>query len=144
MISYLRYDFKMIANLVQPETRVLDLGCGDGSLLKYLKDEKEITPYGIEISKQGIEKCIEKGVPVFNGDIDQGLSDYNNNSFEYVVLSQTLQETKKPYNVLKEMVRVGRKGIISFPNFGYFRIRLYLLLKGNNCLSEPRAFFSLI
>ncbi len=130
MLKYIRYDLQIIGNFIKPNSKVLDLGCGDGTLLEYLKLTKNVIPYGVEISEKGIEKCIEKGVPVFQGDIDEGLLDYKNNSFDYVILSQTLQVTKKPYKVLMEMLRVGKKCIVSFPNFGYLTIRLYLLFKG--------------
>lgn len=130
MLRYIRYDLKLISDLIEPDTKVLDLGCGDGTLLAYLKEHKNIIPYGVEISIKNIEKCIEKGVAVFHGDIDEGLADYQSNSFDYVILSQTLQVTKKPYKVILEMLRVGKKCIISFPNFGYIVVRLYLLFKG--------------
>ncbi len=130
MLKYIRDDLKVISNLINNNSKVLDLGCGDGSLLYYLKTEKQVIPYGVEISEKGIENCISKGVPVFHGDIDEGLSDYKDKSFDYVILSQTLQVVKKPYKVLREMLRVGKKCIVSFPNFGYFAIRFYLLFNG--------------
>ncbi len=130
MLRLIRHDFKLIESLIEEKSKVLDLGCGDGDLLYYLKLNKKVIPYGVEISEKGIMRCIEKGVSVFQGDIDEGLSDFKSKSFDYVILSQTLQVTKKPYLVLKEMLRVGKKCIVSFPNFGYYRIRFYLLLKG--------------
>ena len=130
MLSFIRYDLKLISDLIEPNSKVLDLGCGDGSLLMYLKKEKNVIPYGVEISEKGIIKCLARGVSVFQGDIDEGLIDYKSNSFDYVILSQTLQVTKRPYYVLKEMLRVGKKCIVSFPNFGCYRIRIYLLFKG--------------
>jgi len=130
MLKYIRYDLKLIGDLIEPNSKVLDLGCGDGTLLEYLKKIKNVIPYGVEIEIKNIEKCITKGVPVFQSDIDEGLTDFQDNSFDYVILSQTLQVTKKPYKVLSEMLRVGKKCIISFPNFGYAPIRFYLLLKG--------------
>ncbi|MBN1897393.1 MAG: methionine biosynthesis protein MetW [Spirochaetes bacterium] len=129
-MSDLRYDLKAISEMIKPGSKVLDLGCGDGTLLEHLKITKNIIPYGIEISSEDIEKCIARGVPVFMSDIDKGLEDYKSNSFDYVILSQTLQVTKKPYKVLSEMLRVGKRCIISFPNFGYFSIRFFLLFIG--------------
>jgi len=126
----LRYDLQIISDLIKPESKVLDLGCGDGTLLNFLKKEKKINPYGVEISEKELERCIGKGLPVYHGDIDEGLIDYKKNSFDYVILSQTLQVTKKPYKVLKEMLRIGKRCIVSFPNFGYGAIRFYLLFKG--------------
>ncbi len=130
MLNLIRYDLKLITDLIDNKSKVLDLGCGNGDLLSYLKNKKEVIPYGVEISEKGIMNCIKKGVPVFQGDIDEGLKDFRTKSFDYVILSQTLQATKKPYYVLKEMLRVGKKCIVSFPNFGYFRIRFFLLFKG--------------
>ncbi len=130
MLAYIRYDLKLITDLIEPNSKILDLGCGDGELLAYLKKEKGAIPYGVEISQKGIMNCIRKGVPVFQGDIDEGLKDFKTKSFDYVILSQTLQATKRPYFVLKEMLRVGKKCIVSFPNFGYFKIRMLLLFKG--------------
>ncbi len=129
-MSGIRQDLQIIAQWIKPGTKVLDLGCGDGSLLEYLKNHKNVIPYGVEISIKGIIKCLKKGVPVFQGDIDEGLKDYKNNSFDYVILSQTLQVIRKPKLVLKEMLRVGKKCIISFPNFGYISVRCSLLFKG--------------
>ncbi len=130
MDSTVRIDHNIIVRLIPGGSSVLDLGCGDGSLLKKLKDEKGINGRGIEISEIGVKQCISKGLTVLQGDIDEGLRDYPDKSFDYVVLNQTLQVVKKPDLVLSEMLRVGRKGIVGFPNFGYWKIRAYLLFKG--------------
>ncbi|RMG61451.1 MAG: methionine biosynthesis protein MetW [Deltaproteobacteria bacterium] len=125
-----RIDHNVIVRLIPEGSSVLDLGCGDGSLLKKLKDEKGIQGKGIEISEIGVKQCISKGLTVLQGDIDEGLRDYPDKSFDYVVLNQTLQVVKKPDLVLSEMLRVGKRGIVGFPNFAYWKIRLYLLFEG--------------
>jgi methionine biosynthesis protein MetW len=113
-----------------PGTKVLDLGCGDGKLLERLREQKQVTPYGVEITEAGVWKCVEKGLYCYQGDIDEGLSDYKENSFDYVILNQTLQITKRPAYVIREMMRISRNAIVSFPNFGYFKTRLQLMIKG--------------
>lgn len=125
-----RIDYEVILDLVDRASRVLDLGCGDGELLDLLNREKDVTGQGIEIDQDNITRCTARGVNVIHGNLDEGLADYSDNSFDYVVLNQTLQVVMKPDYVLKEMVRVGKKGIVSFPNFAYIRVRLQLLLKG--------------
>lgn len=130
MYKFIRQDLSIIMNLIEPGKRVLDLGCGDGELLQLLKKEKNAVPYGIEIAENRIIKCMKRGVPVFQGDIDMGLADYKSNSFDYVILSQTLQVVKRPLYVINEMLRVGKKCIVSFPNFGNLSTRLFLLFKG--------------
>ncbi len=130
MAEGVRIDHSMILGLVAPGTKVLDLGCGDGALLEKLVREKGVVGRGIEISEEGVRDCIAKGLTVLQGDIDQGLRDYPDGSFDYVVLNQTLQAAKKPDVVLSEMLRVGTKGIVGFPNFAYWKLRLYLLWRG--------------
>ncbi len=125
-----RVDYEFIASLLEEGSRVLDLGCGDGSLLKLLGDRKRIVGRGVEISDYGVRECISKGLSVHHSDLDEGLSDYPDGSFDYVILSQTLQAVHKPDLVLAEMLRVGRIGIVSFPNFGYWKIRWQLLTTG--------------
>ncbi|KRT74495.1 MAG: methionine biosynthesis protein (MetW) [Deltaproteobacteria bacterium CSP1-8] len=125
-----RIDHSVILDLIPAGTKVLDLGCGDGSLLVKLVRQKGVTGRGIEISEEGVRACIAKGLTVLQGDIDQGLRDYPDGSFDYVVLNQTLQAVKKPDVVLSEMLRVGKKGIVGFPNFAYWKMRAYLFTFG--------------
>jgi methionine biosynthesis protein MetW len=117
--------------MIRTGASVLDLGCGEGELLSLLKREKGITQaQGIEIDEQAIYKCVAKGLSVFHGDIDTGLSEYADSSFDYVILNQSFQQVKKPDRVLAESLRVGREGIVSFPNFAYISARYYLAVRG--------------
>lgn len=125
-----RVDHSIIFDLVPAGARVLDLGCGDGSLLARLVREKGVIGRGIEISEAGVRECIARGLTVLQGDIDEGLGDYPDGSIDYVILNQTIQAVKKPAVVLSEMLRVGRKGIVGFPNFAYWKMRLYLAARG--------------
>ncbi len=125
-----RSDYAIIGEIVQPDSRVLDLGCGEGELLEWLAATKNVVARGVEISGARVQRAIARGVSVFQSDIDQGLADYPDRSFDYVILSQTLQETRRPRQVLREMLRVGRRGIVAFPNFGHWRVRLSMLMSG--------------
>ena len=109
---------------------MLDLGCGEGELLEWLAQNKGVEARGVEISGAKVQRAIARGVSVYQGDIDQGLADYPDQAFDYVVLSQTLQETHRPRKVLREMLRVGRRAIVAFPNFGHWRVRLSMLVSG--------------
>ena len=121
-----RPDFAAIAGWVRMGSSVLDLGCGDGSLLRYLQDSRRVTGYGMEIDDDSILACVKNGVNVIQGDLERGLSGFEDRSFDYVVLSQTLQAMKNSERVMKEMLRVGREGIVTFPNFGYWKNRLQI------------------
>ena len=125
-----RSDYAIISGLIEPGTKVLDLGCGDGELLQWLAENKGVEGRGIEISSTRVQRAISRGVSVYQGDIDQGLTNYPDQAFDYVILSQTLQATSEPKTVLSQMVRIGRRAIVSFPNFGWWKVRLHLLFCG--------------
>lgn len=125
-----RKDYLMIAEIVTPGARVLDLGCGEGELLAWLRENKRVDARGVEISGEKVQKAIARGVSVFQGDIDQGLKDYPDSAFDFVILSQTLQEMRYPLRVLTEMLRVGKRAIVSFPNFGHYTVRVSHLFSG--------------
>ena len=130
-----RPDFAAIAAWIPEGATVLDLGCGDGSLLRYLKETRAVRGYGVEISDSGIVSCIGNGVNVIQNDLDSGLADFESDSFDYVMLSQTLQATRHTEALIQEMLRVGREGIVSFPNFGYWKNRVNVL-RGNMPVSR--------
>lgn len=125
-----RHDLQVIANFIEPESRVMDLGCGDGLLLKYLMETKSIKPLGIEISQDEIIKCIGNGVPVIHGDLNEKLDYAQEHSFDYVILSCTLQEMVYPHQLLNEMLRIGHRAVVGIINFGFVFNRLQLLLSG--------------
>jgi methionine biosynthesis protein MetW len=125
-----RSDYAIIGELVEPGSRVLDLGCGEGELLQWLSANKQVDGRGIEIVPTKVQRAIARGVSVYQGDIDQGLADYPDGAFDYVILSQTLQETHRPLKVLREILRVGSRAIVAFPNFGHWRVRLSHLFTG--------------
>lgn len=125
-----RSDYAIIGELVAPRTKVLDLGCGEGELLAWLAQHKQVQARGVEISGTKVQRAIARGVSVYQGDIDQGLADYPDRTFDYVILSQTLQETRHPLQVLREMLRVGDHAIVAFPNFGHWTVRLSHLWSG--------------
>jgi methionine biosynthesis protein MetW len=122
-----RPDYAAIATLVKTGAKVLDLGCGDGSLLRYLRDMKNIHGYGVEINDENIQACFNNGINVIQSDLESGLSSFGSGSFDYVILSQTLQAMRHAENLIKEMMRVSKEGIVSFPNFGYWKNRLQVL-----------------
>jgi methionine biosynthesis protein MetW len=126
----LRLDLKLIADMITPGSRVLDIGCGDGALLDYLAQNKEVDGRGIEISQDGVNACVAHGLSVIQGDADTDLTNYPDHAFDYVVLGQTLQATRQPKQVLEDLVRIGRHAVVSFINFGYWRTRLSLLVQG--------------
>lgn len=123
-------DYEEIVNLVEPGSSVLDLGCGDGALLARLIAAKQVRGRGVELRESMIIESISKGISVFQGDLDEGLRDYASGSYDYVILNQTLQVIQRPMLLLAEMLRVGKRAIVSFPNFGYYRVRLQLLVTG--------------
>lgn len=135
-MSNLRTDLSLISEWVGTNSHVLDLGCGDGTLLAYLRDTRHVTGYGLEIDIKNIIHCIEVGVNVINADLNKGLSDFADNSFDYVIMSQTLQAIRRPDLLLLEMLRVGREGMVTFPNFGHWRCRLQLVFGGKMPLSR--------
>ncbi len=136
-MSALRPDLEIISKWIKPGSRVLDLGCGDGTLLEYLKRERDVDGYGLEIDPENVVACIQRGVSVIQSDLDAGLSDYfDDNSFDYVVMTQTLQAMHYPSRLLNEMLRVGREGIVTFPNFGHWQTRLQIALGGHMPVSR--------
>jgi len=126
----IRADLELIAEMIEPGSRVLDVGCGDGALLDLLAHDKGAVPRGVEISQAGVNACVARGMTAIQGDADTDLKDYPSNAFDYVVLSQTLQATRQPRVVLEHLVRIGRRAIVSFPNFGHWRVRVRLLVDG--------------
>lgn len=134
-ISIDRADFAAIAHWVKPAARVLDLGCGDGALFNYLKRERDITGYGVEIDDGNVLACVKNGINVVQRNLERGLREFEDQSFDYVILSQTLQAMRNGERLIQEMLRVGCEGIVTFPNFGYWRNRLQIL-GGRMPLSE--------
>ena len=125
--AMLRPDFAAIARWIKPDARILDLGCGDGTLLCYLSEQRGGSGYGVEIDDEGVLACAKNGVNVIQGDLERGLSAFADGSFDYVILSQTLQAVRSSERIVREMLRVGREGIVTFPNFGYWRNRLQVI-----------------
>lgn len=136
----LRFDLMVIASWIKPGARVLDLGCGHGDLLAYLKEHKQIQGTGIEQDKEKAAACIERGLSILQGDIKEEVDDYPDAAFDVVILSQTLQQVYQPDVLLKSLSRIGKQVIVSFPNFSHYRIRLQLLLKGQAPKSRQLPF----
>lgn len=127
----MRPDLKLIRDWIRPGARVLDLGCGDGTLLAWLRDQRGVSGYGLEIDEDNILRCLRAGVNVIHTDLEAGLQDFEDAAFDYVIMSQTLQAVQHTERLLDEMLRVGREGIVTFPNFGHWQCRLQLTLGGH-------------
>ena len=125
-----RVDLEVVANLIAPRAKVLDVGCGDGALLEFLQADKQVDGRGMELSQRGVNECVSRGLSVIQGDADRDLVFYPDKGFHYVILSQTLQATRNPKTVLDDLLRIGERAIVSFPNFGHWRVRFSLFLKG--------------
>lgn len=132
----MRIDLRIIDQWIKPNSRILDLGCGDGTLLRYLTDHKNVRGYGLEISPDGIQACVEKGVNVIEQNLDEGLKNFDDFSFDTVIMSQTLQTMRYPKDMLAEMTRIGKECIVTIPNFGHWRARWHLLFRGRMPVSD--------
>ena len=126
----MKKEFQIISELIKNNTRVLDVGCGDGVLMKHLKDNKKIDARGLEISKNNVQICISKGLPVIEGNAENDLQQFPNLSFDYVILSQTLQAFYNPEKVIDDLLKISNKAIVTIPNFGFWKVRLHLFFKG--------------
>ncbi len=126
----LHLNYSLITNIVEGNSHVLDLGCGSGELMQLLKEKKHAKCLGVDINQDNIISCLEKGLSVIQGNIDKGLEEFNDKSYDYVILNQTLQSTHNPAFVIEEMLRVGKKCVVSFPNFAYWKVRFYLFFMG--------------
>ena len=132
----MKKEFKVISELILQNSKVLDVGCGDGELMKFLKDNKTSKIRGLEISKNRVQNCLSKGLTVIEGNAENDLQQFPNNSFDFVILSQTLQAFLDPEKVISELLRVGKKAIVTIPNFGYWKVRLNLLIRGTMPVTE--------
>ena len=135
-----RIDLLLVAGMVENGARVLDVGCGDGALLRLLAETKNVDARGVEISQKGVNDCVAKGLSVIQGDADVDLADYPRDAFDYVILSQTLQATRNPRKVLEQMMRIGKRAIVSFPNFGHWRVRWQLGARGRMPITENLSY----
>ncbi len=138
-----RFDLLLVADMVDHGSRVLDLGCGEGELLHLLAETRDVDARGLELSQTGVNRCVARGLSVIQGDADTDLAAYPDDAFDYVILSQTLQATQKPRVVVEQMLRIGRRAIVSFPNFGHWRVRLDIALHGRMPVNDslPHAWY---
>ena len=132
----MKHEFKIIADLIENNSRVIDVGCGDGVLMDFLKKNKNVDVRGLEISKEKVQKCISKGLTVIEGNAESDLQQFPDHSFDYAILSQTLQAFLNPEIVINELLRVGKKAIVTIPNFGYWKVRFHLLFRGTMPITE--------
>ena len=132
----MKKEFKVISELIEKKSKALDVGCGDGDLIKYLFEHKTKDIRGLEISKESVQNCLSKGLPVIEGNAENDLMQFPNHSFDYVILSQTLQAFLNPDKVIKELLRVGKKAIVTIPNFGHWKVRIKLLINGTMPLTK--------
>ncbi|MBM5782232.1 MAG: methionine biosynthesis protein MetW [Pelagibacterales bacterium] len=137
---HIRYDLEIIAQLIEPNKKVLDIGCGDGELLEFLKNTKNIDARGLELSQKQVSNALARGISVIQGDAEKDLSYYPDQNFDYAILSQTLQATHRPKEILEEMLRIAKFGIVSLPNFAHFKNRLHLFLKGTMPVNKSIPF----
>ena len=131
-----RHDLRAISNWIEPGSKVMDLGCGNGRLLQYLQNNKQVSGYGVELDAGSVTECINNGINVIQINLDKGLDHFDSGSFDYVVLSLTLQAMRDPKTLLQEMLRVGKQGIVTFPNFAYWRNRMQIAIGGNMPVSK--------
>jgi len=136
----LHLNYELITKMVEGNSHILDLGCGDGELLQLLKDKKNAKCLGIDINQDNVISCLKKGLSVIQGNIDEGLKEFGDKTYDYVILNQTLQSTHNPEYVMQEMLRVGKKCVVSFPNFAYWRVRCHLFFKGKMPKSQILPF----
>ena len=135
-----RVDLLLLADMVEPGSRVLDVGCGDGALLRILADTRDVDARGIEIAQSNVNQCVARGLSVVQGDADTDLINYPDNAFDYAILSQTIQATRRPLDVLEQLLRIGRRAIVSFPNFGHWRIRAQIMFRGRMPVTQNLSF----
>lgn len=139
-IKATRVDLLLVAEMVAPNTRVLDVGCGDGTLLRILSETHGVDARGIEISQAGVNQCVARGLSVVQGDADTDLVNYPDKAFDYAILSQTIQATYQPRHVLEQLLRIGKRVIVSFPNFGHWKIRNQIMFKGRMPVTENLSY----
>ncbi len=135
-----RIDLLLMSEMVNPGSRVLDVGCGDGTLLRILSETRDVDARGIELQQSGVNQCVARGLSVVQGDADTDLVNYPDNAFDFTILSQTIQATHRPRDVLEQLLRIGKHAIVSFPNFGHWRVRSQILFRGRMPVTENLSF----